>query len=134
MGMTGISRTTGSEKRDQCAILIGMSSREQSSDHPYSSLAGSPQWAVIDRAVLELAQNRDLVETTAHEYIVGSLCKALADRWRPENESSDLQPVTRRVRSDVLSKLREAVKAAKPTDRDLVEELIAERTAEGQHE
>ena len=54
------------------------------SHHPYADFAMSSQWSVIDRAVLELAENRDLVETTAHEYIVGYLCKALAGgmEWR----------------------------------------------------
>jgi hypothetical protein len=56
-----------------------MSVEDSSRPHPYLGLTTTPQWAVIDRAVLELAENRDLVETTAHEYIVGYLCKALAE-------------------------------------------------------
>lgn len=93
----------------------------------------SSQWSVIDRAVLELAENRDLVETTAHEYIVGYLCKALAERGAGV-EMNMLPTSLEASRGEALRKLREAVKAANPGHRDLVSELIAERTAEAQHE
>jgi len=110
-----------------------MNAEDPSRPHPYSGLTTTPQWAVIDRAVLELAENQDLVETTAHEYIVGYLCKALA-----EGTASDIEPAsaTNEVgsRHKALHRLRKTVRQANPAGRDLVRELIEERLAEAQSE
>jgi hypothetical protein len=106
-----------------------------SQEHPYLGFAGSPQWSVIDRALQELARNRDLVETTAHEYIVGYLCKALADTQMPGlDDTTDLRSRSKKVRSEALRSLRQAIKKANPEGRDLVQELIAERRLEGQRD
>jgi hypothetical protein len=47
--------------------------------HPYADLEGTALWIQVDRAVTDLLQNRDLVETTAHSYVVGYICKKLMD-------------------------------------------------------
>ncbi len=100
-----------------------MSSGDRSMSHPYLRFSGSPEWAAIDRAVRELAENRDLVETTEHEYVVGYLCQALA------RTTSDLEsPATSEL--EALKRVRLSVKEANSEGRDLVEELLAERTAE----
>ena len=110
-----------------------MSADDSSRPHPYLGLTTTPQWAVIDRAVLELAENRDLVETTAHEYIVGYLCKALADRMGGEiGAVADFERSEHRRQA--LDRVRKAVKQANPKKRDLVRELIEERRAEAQGE
>lgn len=47
--------------------------------HPYADLEGSDLWNEVDRAIMELIKNRDLVETSAHPYIVGYICRKLVD-------------------------------------------------------
>ena len=47
--------------------------------HPYEAFEELSVWQVIDAEVSSLVANRDLEETTARRYIVGSLCKALHD-------------------------------------------------------
>jgi hypothetical protein len=56
-----------------------MSQRVKRQRHPYERYQGTAEWMVIDRALVDLARNQDIVETTAHNYIVGYLCKALAE-------------------------------------------------------
>ena len=97
------------------------------SSHPYAALEGTVEWSAIDRAVRELAANQDLVETTKHEYIVGFLCKALADPAYSGSEAGTSD--SRRV---ALHSIREAVRKANTSNRDLVEELIQERKLEAQ--
>jgi hypothetical protein len=97
------------------------------SSHPYTNYEGTVEWSAIDKALRDLALNRDLVETTKHEYIVGYLCKALAF---PETVVASPSPEDRRK---ALHAIREAVKGANPSNRDLVEELIQERRLEAQH-
>jgi hypothetical protein len=46
-------------------------------DHPYKAYEGTPLWLAIDEAVAELVRNKDLVETTRREYVVGYLCQQL---------------------------------------------------------
>lgn len=112
---------------------MAISKSEASPRHPYESLASTPEWPVIDRAIQELAGNRDLVETTSHEYIVGYLCRAL-ERTRstlaePALSVAEDSAETARRRA-VLRAAREAIRAANPEGRDLVQELIDERRAE----
>jgi hypothetical protein len=47
--------------------------------HPYSAYESTDAWRIIDAAITELVENRDLEETTAREYIVGYLVKALTE-------------------------------------------------------
>ena len=46
--------------------------------HPYAQFEGSALWGAIDKQIAKLAANGDLIEQTAREYIVGSICQALA--------------------------------------------------------
>lgn len=94
--------------------------------HPYTLFEGSPQWTALDRALRSLAENKDLVETTQHEYIVGYLCQALDSPI--ENIPSPEQ------RMEALKDLREMVRNSDLHGRDLVGELIAERRAEAERE
>ncbi len=102
-----------------------MSSHDSTYSHPYVGFEGTPAWSAIDKALQELAGNRDLIETTKHEYIVGFLCKSLA-------ESVDEAP-TPEVRRQALRSIRASVRQANPAHRDLVEELIQERQLEANH-
>lgn len=96
--------------------------------HPYTGFEGTFLWSAIDRALQQLTANRDLVETTAHEDIVGFLCKALVE---PVSASSQgPSPASRR---QALRSVREAVRKANVSNRDLVQELIDERRLEAQH-
>jgi hypothetical protein len=56
-----------------------MNNAKAQNGHPYQKFESTPEWAILDRAIRELVENQDLRETTAHEYIVGYLCKSLAD-------------------------------------------------------
>jgi len=51
----------------------------ESLQHPYVQFAGTKTWRVLDAAITALVKNHDVVEQTDRKYIVGLLCKALAD-------------------------------------------------------
>ena len=84
----------------------------------------------IDRALLELTKNRDVVETTRHEYVVGYLCKALVEPL--QNDLTKRQPTNDEVRA-ILRAAREEFQQRHP-GRDPLAELIAERRAEAASE
>jgi hypothetical protein len=44
---------------------------------PYEAQRGTPVWEVVDRAINNLVDNKDIVETTQRDYIVGYICKKL---------------------------------------------------------
>ena len=46
--------------------------------HPYEGFESTAIWKKLDKAVEDLVRNKDIVETTRREYIVGYLCKALS--------------------------------------------------------
>jgi hypothetical protein len=46
--------------------------------HPYVKFEGSVLWRTIEREIAALVKNGDLQELTAREYIVGSICRAIA--------------------------------------------------------
>jgi hypothetical protein len=46
--------------------------------HPYSKFEGSVLWRAIEKQIAALVKNGDLKELTAREYIVGSICQAIA--------------------------------------------------------
>jgi hypothetical protein len=48
-----------------------------SNEHPYKAHEGTPLWLALNEAVTELVKNKDLVETTRREYVVGYLCQRL---------------------------------------------------------
>ena len=117
-----------------------MSRNSPQRDHPYQEFESTRYWAVLDRAVGDLVENHDLQETTAHEYVVGYLCKALAadtsERSKEPkpamNQPSLVTKSGKRSREEIkaiLSAAREAVQAANPTNRDILAEFLAERRA-----
>jgi hypothetical protein len=46
--------------------------------HPYVKFEGSVLWRTIEKEIVALVKNGDLQELTAREYIVGSICRAIA--------------------------------------------------------
>jgi len=46
-------------------------------EHPYTEFEDTKLWRVIDKAVDDLVENRDLTETTDRRYIVGYLCNKI---------------------------------------------------------
>jgi hypothetical protein len=57
------------------------------SNHPYRAYEGSPLWKAMSEAVAELVKNGDLVETTAHPYVVGYICKRVSEVKEPKAKS-----------------------------------------------
>jgi hypothetical protein len=51
---------------------------EAESQHPYIEFEGTKAWKVLDAELSTLVGNGDVIEQTDRRYIVGSLCKALA--------------------------------------------------------
>jgi hypothetical protein len=45
----------------------------------YNQLQATETWSVVDDAIKQLAENKDLVETTDRRYIVGFILKQLDD-------------------------------------------------------
>jgi hypothetical protein len=45
---------------------------------PYEEFRGTANWRLLEDALRELVENRDLVEQTHRDYIVGYLCKKLS--------------------------------------------------------
>ena len=48
--------------------------------HPYVQFEGTSVWSALDAALTALVQNGDVIEQTDRRYILGSLCKALAEK------------------------------------------------------
>jgi hypothetical protein len=46
--------------------------------HPYERFEGSILWQTIEQGIAALVKNGDLEELTPREYIVGSICQAIA--------------------------------------------------------
>jgi hypothetical protein len=49
---------------------------------PYEEFRGTARWRLLEDALGELVENRDLVEQTHRDYIVGYLCKKLSSNAR----------------------------------------------------
>ncbi len=47
--------------------------------HLYEKYEDAPLWNIISKAIADLVENQDLVETTRHEYIVGYIVQKLLD-------------------------------------------------------
>jgi hypothetical protein len=48
-------------------------------EFPYKKLQATKAWSIVDGAIEQLVENKDLVETTARRYIVGFILKQLND-------------------------------------------------------
>ena len=48
-----------------------------SSNGPYEMHRGTPAWQLVDKAINDLVENEDIVETTRRDYIVGYICEKL---------------------------------------------------------
>ena len=46
-------------------------------EFPYNQFQATETWSVVDNAIKQLAENKDLVETTDRRYIVGFILKQL---------------------------------------------------------
>ena len=46
--------------------------------HPYKAFEGSALWRSVEKQIGALVKNRDIQELTARNYIVGSICNAIA--------------------------------------------------------
>ena len=49
--------------------------------HPYARWEGTPLWSAIEKGIVDLVGNQDLIEKEHREYIVGYICK-IVDRRR----------------------------------------------------
>ena len=47
--------------------------------HPYVKFEGSVLWRGVHKGIAELVRNGDLKELTPREYIVGLICKSIAN-------------------------------------------------------
>lgn len=54
----------------------------------YQKYAESPQWKILEKAIDNLVKNRDLIEQTSRDCIIGYLVKSLATLERNERTSS----------------------------------------------
>ena len=72
--------------------------------HPYSQFEGSDLWRVLERALTDLCANQDLTVTTAPEYVIGFLCRALASHSdeSPRELSLEARRLSRRLTSKVV--------------------------------
>jgi hypothetical protein len=48
-------------------------------EFPYKKLQATEAWGIVDGAIEQLVENKDLVETTARRYIIGFILKQLND-------------------------------------------------------
>jgi hypothetical protein len=53
---------------------------------PYDVYKGTPLWLQVEKAMTNLVINRDIVETTPRDYIVGYLCQAIQQGVAPTEE------------------------------------------------
>ncbi len=106
----------------------------------YQRWEGTPEWGVLDRALKQLVANRELQESSRHEYLVGFLCKALGEVLgeAPErtNRSGEDDPLAarRRASQEDLRRAQEMIAPSPPSARSVVDKLIGERRAEALRE
>ena len=58
---------------------IGVMNKEKNISHPYLDFEGTEQWEIIRNTLEELIENNDLELYTPIEYVVGAICKELAE-------------------------------------------------------
>jgi hypothetical protein len=54
--------------------------RKSKPSHPYEEFEKTRLWKALNKGILDLVKNKDLVEITRREYVVGYLCKVLTLR------------------------------------------------------
>jgi hypothetical protein len=47
---------------------------------PYDAYKGTPLWKTVEKAIVDLVKNTDIVEATRRDNIVGYICKELQSR------------------------------------------------------
>lgn len=47
---------------------------------PYEKYRGTAPWDVLAKVISDLVKNRDIVETTHRDYVVGYICESLQDQ------------------------------------------------------
>ena len=47
--------------------------------HPYENFENTDLWKKLDQVINELVENQDIKELTKREYIIGYICKKLAE-------------------------------------------------------
>ena len=55
--------------------------------HPYTEFEGTALWKVVDAALAELEQNRDVKLSTTRDRVVGYLCQQIARQKLVTDES-----------------------------------------------
>lgn len=58
-------------------ITVQMKPVRKYAREPYAQYKNHPAWKVLDRAIEDLVENQDLVETTVRKCIIGYLIKRL---------------------------------------------------------
>jgi len=48
-------------------------------EHPYRKFENTPLWKVVEEAISDLKENRDIEVTTRLEYVIGYICERLAE-------------------------------------------------------
>jgi hypothetical protein len=47
---------------------------------PYEAFEGSPAWIIVETAIRDLVENKDLIEQTDRRYVVGLIVERLNER------------------------------------------------------
>jgi hypothetical protein len=48
--------------------------------YPYARWEGTPLWSAIEKGIVDLVGNQDLIEKERREYIIGYICKIVGRR------------------------------------------------------
>jgi hypothetical protein len=60
------------------------SQMSDAANNPYEMYKQTSLWKTIDEAITDLVENRDIVEMTRRDYIVGYICKKLESPQKPD--------------------------------------------------
>lgn len=52
----------------------------KTTNFPYEAFEGSPAWMVVETAIRDLVENKDLIEQTDRRYVVGLIVERLNER------------------------------------------------------
>jgi hypothetical protein len=65
------------------ANLAGRSKEQKqmkTTHFPYEAFEGSPAWIIVETAIRDLVENKDLIEQTDRRYVVGLIVERLNER------------------------------------------------------